>query len=149
MIDEKLYLRKVEPGEWIKVLKFEKASRSKFFSALENEEEVKQYLSESEVYFVMLGNEPIGTASFKSEGDSAYMDGLTIDPKYRGKGYGKIGIHLIMEKVKKYRRVYLRVHPRNVGGIIVYLKEGFEIFGWEDNHYGDNEPRLLMEKLQS
>ncbi|MBU0635560.1 GNAT family N-acetyltransferase [Candidatus Micrarchaeota archaeon] len=144
---EDISLVKAKPDDWSMVLEFERASKSKFFSALETEEEAKNYLAESQVFFVLLGKEAIGTVSYKPEEDSAYMDGLTISPKYRKKGYAKIALHLIMEKAKDYKRAYLRVHPQNSFGVIIYLKEGFRITGWEDNHYGDNEPRLLMEKV--
>ena len=39
-----------------KVLKFERASTNKFFAALENEKEVKDYLAESQLYPVKLGD---------------------------------------------------------------------------------------------
>jgi ribosomal protein S18 acetylase RimI-like enzyme len=147
MVKEQISLIKAKMDDWQKVLEFEKASKSKFFAALENEKEVKNYLTESQVYFVKLDDNRIGTASYKPEGNSAYMDGLTISPNQREKGYAKIAMHLIMEKVKGYKRAYLRVHPQSTSAIMVYLKEGFQITEWEDNHYGDNEPRLVMEKI--
>lgn len=148
MAEAQISLVKAKADDWQKVLEFERESKSRFFAALEDEKGVKGYLKESQVYLVKLGNEFIGTASFKPENDSAYMDGLTISKKHRGKGYAKTAMRLIMEKAKGYKRAYLRVHPQNISAITVYLKEGFQITGREDNHYGDNEPRLLMEKAR-
>ncbi|MEK6958423.1 MAG: GNAT family N-acetyltransferase [archaeon] len=145
-IEGQISLVKAKIEDWQKVLEFEKASKSKFFASLENEKQVKDYLAESQVYLIKLGNEFIGTASFKPENDSAYMDGLTISSKHQGKGYAKTAMRSIMKKTKDYKRAYLRVHPRNTSAVIIYLKEGFQITGWEDNHFGDGEPRILMEK---
>jgi len=147
MSDEKISLARARICDWQKVLEFEMESKSRFFVALENGEQVKDYLSKSRVYLVKLGRESIGTVSFKPEGDSAYMDGLTICQKHRGKGFAKIAMRLIMEKVRCFRRVYIRVHPQSTPAVMIYLKEGFKPVGWEDNHYGDNEPRLVMEKI--
>lgn len=146
MANPTLSLVKAQLGDWQKVLEFEQASKSKFFAAMENEKEVKGYLAESEVFLIKAENDFIGTVSFKSEGDSAYMDGLTIAPQYRGKGFAKLAFSMILEKTKGFKRAYVRVHPKNTSAIIIYLKEGFEITAWENNHYGDGEPRLLMGK---
>lgn len=146
MTETQISLVKAKINDWQKVLEFETAGKSRLFAALKNEKEVKDYLGESQVYFVMLGEESIGTVSYKPENDSAYLDSLLINSKHRGKGYAKIALHLIMEKAKDHKRAYLRVHPQNTSAIMVYLKEGFKIIGWEENHYGDNEPRLVMEK---
>ena len=147
MVNEKISLVSAGINDWQKVLEFEKTSQSKFFAALKNEKEARDYLSESKVFFIKLGKEFIGTASFKPEKDSAYLDGLTIAPNYRGKGYSKIALHLIMEKASSFKRAYLRVHPQNTAGLMIYLKEGFKIISWEENHFGDNEPRVVMEKV--
>jgi ribosomal protein S18 acetylase RimI-like enzyme len=124
MSKRKISLVKARAEDWQKVLGFEKASKSKFFSALKTEKEVKEYLAESQVY----------------------LDGLTISPDQRGKGYAKTVVHLLLGKAKKFKRAYMRVHPENPSVLVILLKEGFKITGWEDNHYGDNEPRLLLEK---
>ncbi len=146
MAQTKVSLVKAEEKDWLKVLEFELGAKSSTYSAFENEKDVRNYLKESNVFFVKAGKNLIGTASFKAEGDSAYMDGLTISKKYKGKGYGKIAMELIMQKTKGFKKATIRVHPKNTSALIIYLKEGFKVIRWEDNHYGDGEPRLFLEK---
>ena len=143
---EEIFLVKAKLDDWQKVLEFERSSKSKLFAAWQTEAEVKKYLSNSEVYFIKLGEEFIGTVSFKSKNTSVEMDGLIVSPLYRGKGYAKFAFNLIMKKVKKFKRAHLKVHPQNTSAVLTYLNEGFQIVGWEENPFGDNEPRLLLEK---
>jgi ribosomal protein S18 acetylase RimI-like enzyme len=43
--------------------------------------------------------------------------------------------------------VHLVVHPKNVGALLLYLKCGFEMYGWDENYYGDGQPRLLVKRV--
>jgi ribosomal protein S18 acetylase RimI-like enzyme len=146
MVGKEISLVKATKDDWQKVLGFELAAKSEYFSALENEKDVKNYIEESQVFLVKLGNKIIGTASYKPEKDSAYLDGLTIAPEYRGNGYSKKAMALLMNKLKGFKKATIRVHPKNTPAVIVYLKDGFKIINWEENHFGDNQPRLFMEK---
>lgn len=135
-------------SDWEKVLEFEKIGKSKYFSPYETQKEVKKYLAESNVFLVKLGKKVIGTISYQPEGESAYFNGLIISPTERGKGYATKALRLMLNKVKNFKRVYNRVHPQNTSALLTYLKEGFKIISWEENHFGDNEPRLIIEKLK-
>jgi len=148
MVEEEISLVKAQVSDLEKVMEFEKIGKSKYFSPYETEKEVKEYLTNSNVFLVKLGKEFIGTASYQSEGDSAYLNGLIISPTQRGKGYATIALHLMLDKVKDFKRIYNRVHPQNTSALLTYLKEDFKIIAWEDNHYGDNEPRLVIEKIK-
>ena len=143
---EEISLLKAKLADWEKVLSFERESKSKLFAAWQTESEVKKYLVNSEVYFIKVGNDFVGTVSYKPENTSVEMNGLIVSPLYRGKGYAKIAFNLIMKKVKKFKKAHLKVHPQNTSGLLTYLNEGFQIIGWAENPYGDNEPRLLLEK---
>ncbi|MDO8627465.1 MAG: GNAT family N-acetyltransferase [Candidatus Diapherotrites archaeon] len=146
MVKKEISLVKAYMKDWQKILEFEKASKSKLYSNFETEKEIKKYLEKSRIYFVKFGKQIIGTTSYKTDNNSACIDGLIISPEQRGKGYAKIVIHLILEKIKNYKKAYLMVHPQNSTAIIIYLKEGFKITKWKNNYFDDNEPRLLLEK---
>jgi ribosomal protein S18 acetylase RimI-like enzyme len=139
---------KAKEDDWPKVLQFELAAKSETYSAIENEKDIRAYLKDSNVFFIKLGDALIGTASFKSEkDDSAYLDGLTLLVRYRGSGFGAEAMDLIMEKIKGFKKATIRVHPKNSSALILYLKAGFSIIRWEENHYGDGQPRLFLEKI--
>ncbi len=55
--------------------------------------------------------------------------GWAIAPEYQGKGYGKLGVRLLIEEVRKRnpKRIVLEVLDRNEIGKNLYLKNGFEI----------------------
>lgn len=146
MAVQKLSLVRANEADWKKVLEFELASKSETYAAFENEKDVRKYLRKSMVFFIKLDKKLIGTASFEPQKDTAYMDGITIAPEYRGKGLGTKAADLIMEKVKGFKQATKRVHPKNTPALLIYLKCGFKIVRWEDNHYGDGQPRLLLEK---
>jgi len=148
VVAQRVSLVRAAEEDWKKVLKFELGSKSKTFAAFENEKDVRKYLRKSNVFFIQVGGKLIGTVSFESEKDkTAYMDGLTISTKYRGKGFGTEAMVLIMEEVKGFKKATKRVHPKNTPALLMYLKYGFEIVRWEDNHYGDGQPRLFLEKI--
>ena len=133
-----------EVKDWEKILQLEKSCNSRLFAAFETESEIKDLFKSSEVYWIKVGGEIVGEVSVEKKDKSNYLSGMAIFPKFQGKGYGK---KVLAELIQKYAGKFtLTVHPENTPAIIIYLKAGFKIVGWEDNPFGDGEPRLLMEK---
>lgn len=106
-------------------------------------EEESHYLEKSEVYIVFESEKPIGFFAFENQGEKVEIKTVVVLPEYQNQGYGKV----IMVKIKeltKPKPIILVTHPKNINALVVYLKSGFEIYGWKDNYYGDGQPRLLL-----
>lgn len=140
-----LSFRKAALADWKTVLFLEKSSSNKLFYAFINGEDVKEYLSKSEVYIIYKSKAPIGTISYEiKNNDHAYFDALTILPRFRNKGYATMALEWIFKKLKKFKTIDLLTHPHNTAAIKVYLKFGFVIDSWKDNPFGDGEPRIRL-----
>ncbi len=136
-------------GDWKNVLRVELDSKSKTYASFVTEKEVRDSFRKSNVFFIKSGEELIGTVSFDPEKDgTVYLANLAILPEHKGKGLGTEAMDLLMEKVEDlgFKKATLRVHPKNTPALLIYLKSGFEIVRWEENSYGDGEPRLFLEK---
>lgn len=137
-----------EDWELVRDLEKEAASITpRFFLAYNSEKEMKDYINKSKVFLVMKDEEPIGTVAYKSEEPNhVYIEGLTIIPKYTGKGYATAAMEWLLNHIKDTNLIDLVVHPHNNAAIRIYLKFGFQIEGWKDNYFGDGEPRLKLVK---
>lgn len=146
----KLSYKKATEKDWELVRDLEKKAASvspRFFLAYESEKEMKNYLQEDNVFFIIKDNQPIGTVAYKFKGSNiAHVGGLAILPDYSGKGYGTKALQWLLDQIKKVERVELVVHPRNSAAVCIYLKLGFRIEDWKDNYFGDGEPRLELAK---
>ncbi len=138
--------KQVEIKNWELLLSLEKASVTKLFAPLDGEKGYKEYIKESKVYFIMDGKEAIGTISYKIQDDGKYyIDGLTVKPEFRKQGVAKQAMKKLIDEIGK-QEIVLLVHPKNTAALLIYLHLGFFITKWEDNHFGDGEPRLLLQR---
>ena len=117
-------------------------------------EDIKAFLGKEISYLVFLNNEPVGEAAYelKDDGKKAYISTLVVVPEYQGKGIAtKIFNKIIKEIIDKpaVENVELITHPKNNAALVIYLKNGFEIVEWQDNPFGDGEPRLKLRKIIS
>lgn len=110
-----LTFKRAVSGDWKVVSDLEKSvADSKIYFAITDEKGVKKYISGSNVYLVCLFEKPIGTISFRKKGKKyANIDGLTIFPKYRGRGYASEAVNWLLEKLSKYDKVDVLTHPNN------------------------------------
>ena len=76
---------------------------------------------------------------FKNEGKNGrvWLDRFLIDKKYQNKGYAKIILPILLEKIKNeynynYNKVYLSVYENNIIAINFYKKLGFNFNGEKD-----------------
>ena len=142
-------LIKATVKDWEKVGAIEGLSSTKCFKALTLEPELVEYLSESQVFFIEVDGENVGTVGFKKASDEvAQIRGLNIHPAHRGHGYGKEVMTLILAEIAKqgYKTVKTLVHPESTPALITYLKSGFLVTGFSENYWGDGEARVEMGK---
>jgi ribosomal protein S18 acetylase RimI-like enzyme len=109
-----------------------------------NVQEQVDYLKDSICYLAIQNNSPIGFFAYKIDEERVDIKSIAVLPNHQGKKYGKIMMEELLKQVKNHK-VFVVTHPRNTPAIILYLKSGFEIYGWKDNYYGDGQPRLLLQ----
>lgn len=144
---QKIIFRKADEKDWNIIKDIEGTVASKLFFPLVKEEEIKDYIKNSTVIIMYLGEDPIGTVSFEEKKDgSIYFNGLTIKPEYQGRGYAKKAMEEALNRSAGKTSFVLSVHPENSIAIAIYLKLGFVIKFWKDDYYGDGEPRLVLVK---
>lgn len=108
-------------------------------------QETVSYLDGCDVYLGYLGAVPVGLAAFKKHLGRVEIKQVLILPAYQRKGYGAQLFRHMLAAIGP-ERVWLVTHPKNTPAILLYLKEGFRISGWNENYYGDGQPRLILEK---
>lgn len=82
-----------------------------------------------EQYLAVLNDEIIGLGSINLERDEALIYGFGIVPEYRGKGYGKELLHLLIDRLWQTGKteIILDVNSENVHALELYKKSGFHI----------------------
>ena len=111
-------------------------------------EQVKDYLKNSVIYLCYDGNEAIASFSYElRKNNSVELMQMVVLPAYQKKGVAKFMMRNFL-KLTKGREIYTVTHPMNTPAIILYLKFGFQIYGWKDDYYGDGQPRLQL-KLEN
>lgn len=101
----------------------------------DNDKDTKKFVenclqSETRKQFLAaLNDEIIGLGSINQERNAATIFGLGIVPEYRGKGYGKELLHLIIDRLWKTGKteIMLDVNSENVPALELYKKAGFQI----------------------
>lgn len=142
----KISLQQIKNDEWETLADLEKQSASPLFHPLEGEKSFRNYLKKSKVFYVLGDNKKIGTISYESKDKYYEVDGMTILPKYRNKGFAQKAFSLMLKKPKIKKDWLLVTHPENTASLLIYLKAGFKIKEWKDNYFGDHSPRLLLIK---
>ncbi len=88
-----------------------------------------KYIDENQVYKLMIKHELVGFYAFNPENDKILkLNFLFIEPKYIGKGYGKILITDFLKRVREtdYEKVTLDADPNAEK---FYKRVGFKVVG--------------------
>jgi len=140
-----IILQPVYLDNWETLAMMEKSAASEVYVPYTTESEIKHYLENSKVFFIILDQAKIGSISYEIKADnSIYFDGLIVLPEYRQKGIATAAMKKVLETLKNHQALSLVVHPKNTPAILVYLKAGFIIKEWRENPFGDGEPRLFL-----
>ncbi|OIP22792.1 hypothetical protein COX95_02375 [bacterium CG_4_10_14_0_2_um_filter_33_32] len=143
----KIILRKAIKDEWVIISNFEKNAISKiFYPTVTKEEEIKKFLDENELFFIIFRDQKIGIIAYQERKDSFYICEFIIGLKFQGKGFGKQALEALIKKAGNNKPATLVTHPENSSAISIYLKAEFKIKGWKDNYFNDGTPRLLLVK---
>ncbi len=126
------------------ILELEQAAASSTYAATPTEESIRQYLTTSEVFKLVEGQQLVGFASYRLQPSGmAYIDSVVIAQQYRGQRLGTWAISSLLEMMGGIDAELL-VHPQNAAAIAAYQKAGFMVSEEVKDHFGDGEPRLRM-----
>ena len=102
------------------------------------------YLRGSETYLVREEGKIVGFHAFLPVNElEVEIKTMAVLPQFQGKGVGQ-KMMKEMKQLNKHKRLILATHPRNIQALVFYLKQGFIVYGWKDNYFGDGQPRLLL-----
>jgi ribosomal protein S18 acetylase RimI-like enzyme len=120
-----------------------------FDAKVDSVQAVINYLQKSECWLGYLDDKPICYfASQQDEDGRVELRTLGLLPDYQGKGIGDTILEKFLSEVRG-KPTHLIVHPRNISAIILYLKKGWIVNGYETDFYGDGQPRILLERQPS
>lgn len=129
------------------IAEIEKGANSETYHARLGDDEIKEFIENDIIFLIKNDDDCIGLVSYeKISEDKVHIDGLVIKEEFRGKGFSKKAMTLLLEKLAQYSRIELVTHPHNNKAICLYLSMGFFIESWLDNYFGDGEPRLMLVK---
>lgn len=124
--------------------KAEETSDGKF-SADEELKDLASYITNNETFLILDKNTPVGFVTYSyTEPERAYINDIVIHPEHQGKKIGGAAMKWVLDRLENIKHVDLVTHPHNTIAIILYSKNGFKISGWNDDYYGDGEPRIYM-----
>jgi ribosomal-protein-alanine N-acetyltransferase len=103
------------------------------------------------VFCLEYADEIIGVMEFMScckEPDTCYLAGISVDPKYQNRGFGRFFLDEALSRVKEdgFTRVILTVAPKNDRAIHLYRSFGFEEGELLVDVYGPGEDWMEMVK---
>ena len=131
------------------VMFFEEKCFSNLYKSKKNLGKAEEYMGKSIVYFIVVDSKKVGTVSYIDEGEEAYINALTVLPEFRGRGIGALAMGKLIKMLRSFSKFTLTVHPDNISALIIYLKLGFRIKKFVENCYGDGEPRLYLERVNT
>ncbi len=79
------------------------------------------------------------------EQNTQWILSLAVDATHRGKGVARLLVDKVLSKVETGSVVKLTVDPDNIPAFKLYSSLGFVVVAEEDNYFGDQEPRLVMQ----
>ena len=126
-------IRKIDTEDWDDLLIWRNDELTRKMSingGIVNKEDHYSYMDKMsknnnrEQFIFIHDNKKIGTIRIDKLNDEFVEFSYTINPKYRGNGYGSLMMKLyLFDKVGKYR---CEIKPENIGSIRMVEKNGFQ-----------------------
>jgi ribosomal protein S18 acetylase RimI-like enzyme len=139
--------RAVTKKEWQIIYEIEtKMASDPLYYTFTDKDQFNEFMKNSTVFLITYDGKPVGYCSYEMKiRDLAEINGMAILKPFRGRGLGNYAMNLLLENLKKVKRVMLVTHPENNISLRMYLKFGFVIKEWKEN-YINNQPRLVLYK---
>lgn len=129
----------------------EPENRSRYLDYLlladENEIVVNKYINDGEMYSIHFKNDIVGVVLFTYHSNQVVeLKNIALDPKYRGRGLGKV---VIAEAFKKFKRkgiskVIAGTANSSIGNLAFYQKVGFRMVEIKKDFF-KNYPEPIFE----
>lgn len=139
-------LQKATIADWETIEQIEKTSDRKLYAPRVDKAEILHDITKNSVFFIVIETKKAGFVSYIIEPDgNIEFNGLVLLPEFKGQGIAKAAFEKALEMTKA-KHYSLFVHPENKAALKIYTDAGFTIQSRLENHFGDGEPRLFMEK---
>ena len=144
----KLTFKKATQKDAAKLVEMDKIIFTRPFDIFFTEPEFKKIFNhKGETGFIYNGKKLTGYYSWIDiDKNVTELMSIGILPEFQGKGIGSECVKYILSNLKKKKRIILVTHPKNIGALKTYMKHGFEIYGFKENHYGPGHHRVMMQK---
>lgn len=144
-----LKIRKVDINDIPTLLELENSvAGTPLYSAMLEEREWLETISNEQVFFIELNGTIIGNLSYDTKDDShVHISGLVIHPTHQGKGYGRQVLTHILNQFSTVPKIDLVTHPDNPARLL-YESLGFVVTERKENYFDDGEPRIVLELLR-
>jgi len=140
-------LKRATSDDKQEVADIEKKTSSEIYHARISEKEINDFFENNVIYLIKNGDVCVGFTSYENISEkSVHIDGLVIKEEYRRHGYAKQAMAILFDKLSDCSRIELVTHPHNNNALCLYLSIGFYIESWQDNYFGDGQPRLMLVK---
>lgn len=118
----------------------------------ENEIIVNTYINDGEMYSIHLNNEIVGVVLFTYHSNQVVeLKNIALDPKYRGRGLGKV---VITKAFKKFERkgiskVIVGTANSSIGNVAFYQKVGFRMVEIRKNFFKDYPEPIFEDGIRA
>ena len=141
-------MRVMRAGDVERVAEVERESFSPAWPATAFERELRQNATAR--YIVLEtedGGEILGFAGLWLMVDEAHVVTVAVDPRFRGRGYGRLLVHGLVEVAREHQMAVATLECRvsNVAARTLYRRYGFYEVGMRRRYYSDNrEDAVIM-----
>jgi len=142
-----LHVKPMRPKDLDQILDIEQRSYSEPWTReMFLDELFEKWFSHSIVLRLSPSTNPVGYSCFWILETELHLLNLTIDPLWRGRGFGHRLLQWILAGGKKERasKAYLEVRLSNRGAIRLYEKSGFQRFSQRKNYYNNPQEDALI-----
>lgn len=108
-------------------------------------EDALREIAENTLLLLKSGDEIVGCIAYRVRLDrSVYISNVIVAPSFRGRGIGRSALSFVLELNRGAPRIDLVTHPENASALRLYQSLGFAVESYEENYFGDGEPRLVL-----
>lgn len=129
-------LREEEYGFWAGLYAEESIRRQMYSAPLDSLESFKAFLRKRTLFTLLLDGAPIGGFSITREGQFMATFGFMLAPEFRGRGFSRNILEMLMEQAAAmgFRTLRADVYADNVPSIRALQSAGFRTFIWMEKN---------------
>ncbi|KKP70188.1 hypothetical protein A2X44_00575 [candidate division CPR3 bacterium GWF2_35_18] len=147
---DKLTYKRATRKDISKLVELDKKCFNRDFDNSFTEKEFETCLTQSgDTGFIYLNKTIIGFYSWVDiDNEESEIVGIAILPEYQKHGYGTTGVKMMLDSLKDKKKIKIVTHPKNTIALKMYKNLGFVVSGFSKDHYGPNQPRVVLYKIK-